>query len=226
MENIENNLSIVPDPISFLKSPLSMFRMDSPLNTWQLYNGCFAFFENIFTDKECEYLVSLVEPKLTRSYVFDSLTGDSVLNSDRTSKGAFFSNNEDYIVDLLDARLAKICNWPLSRSEKSQFLQYGPGELYVPHYDFFHPDQPGSQHVIENGGNRVATFIVYLDEPEEGGCTFFPDLDIRVKPKKGCGLFFSYNRPSIDTKTLHSGEPVIKGKKTIMTKWFRESDCS
>lgn len=179
-------------------------------------------FSDVFSSIECDTLVSLIQPRLARSYVFENATGASIEDPGRSSKGAHFPRGENQLVDLLDLRLATLCKWPLERTEHVQFLQYEKDEKYIPHYDFFHPDQVGSNETIKIAGNRVATIIVYLQEPEKGGSTFFPDLNLRVNPVKGSAVFFSYERPNADTKTLHSGEPVIKGTKSIVTKWFRE----
>lgn len=179
-------------------------------------------FNNVFTSQECDTLIDLIQTRLTRSFVFDNATGTSIVDPVRTSQGAFFHRKENTLVDMLDERLARLCKWPHSHTEQMQFLQYNVNEHYVPHYDFFHVDQPGSEATLAHAGNRVATIIVYLHEPEEGGSTYFPDLKLRVNPVKGSAVFFSYDRAHVDTKTLHAGEPVIKGTKCIATKWFRE----
>ena len=72
------------------------------------------------------------------------------------------------------------------------------------------------------GGQRVATIVMYLAEPEKGGATTFPDVSLEVAPKRGNGVFFSYDRPHPVTRTLHGGAPVLAGEKWIATKWLRE----
>jgi prolyl 4-hydroxylase len=77
---------------------------------------------------------------------------------------------------------------------------------------------------LQQKGQRLATFITYLSEVEEGGETIFPKIDLKVKPHKGDGLLF-YNLHSdgtVDELALHGGLPVIKGEKWIVTKWIRE----
>ena len=53
---------------------------------------------------------------------------------------------------------------------------------------------------------------MYLGEPEKGGGTTFPDVHLEVFPKRGHGVFFSYERPHPSTRTLHGGAPVLAVK--------------
>jgi prolyl 4-hydroxylase len=64
--------------------------------------------------------------------------------------------------------------------------------------------------------------IVYLQAPERGGATTFPDVHLDIAPIKGNAVFFSYDRPHPLTRTLHGGAPVLEGEKWVATKWLRE----
>jgi prolyl 4-hydroxylase len=77
--------------------------------------------------------------------------------------------------------------------------------------------------LLKRGGQRVATLIIYLHEPEGGGATVFPDIDLSIAPKRGNAVFFSYAAPDPVTLSLHGGEPVTAGEKWIATKWLRQS---
>ena len=70
-------------------------------------------------------------------------------------------------------------------------------------------------------GQRLATVILYLNEPEQGGDTAFVDRDLRVTPTKGNAVFFSYLSADASSKTLHAGLPVLAGEKWIANKWLR-----
>ena len=65
---------------------------------------------------------------------------------------------------------------------------------------------------------------MYLNTPEGGGATTFPDVGLEVSPVRGNAVFFSYDRPHISTRTLHGGTPVIEGAKWVATKWLRERE--
>jgi prolyl 4-hydroxylase len=65
---------------------------------------------------------------------------------------------------------------------------------------------------------------MYLNEPQQGGGTTFPDAGLEVAPQRGNAVFFSYDRPTPATRTLHGGAPVIVGEKWVATKWLRERE--
>jgi prolyl 4-hydroxylase len=68
----------------------------------------------------------------------------------------------------------------------------------------------------------VGTIVMYLNTPEQGGGTTFPDVGLEVAAVKGNAVFFSYDKPHPNTKTLHGGAPVVAGEKWVATKWMRE----
>ena len=181
-------------------------------------------FGNLLSDEECESLIELSQPKLARSQTVDNQTGGEEVNSARTSDGMFFSRAETPVVERVERRLAELLKWPFENGEGLQVLRYRTGAQYVPHYDYFDPEQPGTAKIVQRGGQRVATIVMYLRTPERGGATVFPDIGLEVQPVKGSGVFFSYERPHPDTKTLHGGTPVTLGEKYVATKWLRESE--
>jgi prolyl 4-hydroxylase len=149
-------------------------------------------------------------------------TGGEEVNADRTSNGMFFQRGENELVQRIERRIARLVRWPEENGEGLQILQYGPGAEYKPHYDYFDPAEPGTPTILRRGGQRVGTLVMYLAEPEKGGGTVFPDLHLEVFPKRGNGVFFSYDRAHPTTRTLHGGAPVMAGQKWIATKWLRE----
>ncbi|MEO7009222.1 MAG: 2OG-Fe(II) oxygenase, partial [Caldimonas sp.] len=139
-----------------------------------------------------------------------------------TSAGMFFTRGENPVVERIEARIARLLDWPLDHGEGLQVLHYPPGAEYKPHYDYFDPAQPGTAALLRRGGQRVASLICYLSTPERGGATVFPDIGFEVAPVKGNAVFFSYDRPHAETRTLHGGAPVTAGEKWVATKWVRE----
>ncbi|HMN57588.1 MAG: 2OG-Fe(II) oxygenase [Burkholderiales bacterium] len=176
----------------------------------------------LLSDDECEALMAAARPRMSRSLTVATQTGGQEVNADRTSQGMFFTRGEGELVARIEQRIARLVRWPVERGEGLQVLRYVPGTEYKPHYDYFDPEQPGTATLLQRGGQRVGTVVIYLNEPERGGATSFPDVGLQVAPKRGNAVFFSYARAHPGTRTLHGGAPVLAGEKWIATKWLRE----
>lgn len=212
----------VPDP-RLDESPLYLDAGDRRVCVLQaMYNPRVVVFGGLLSDEECEGLIALAKPRLARSLTVATKTGGEEINADRTSNGMFFQRAENDLVRRVEARIARLVNWPEENGEGLQVLHYRPGTEYKPHYDYFDPNEPGTPAILKRGGQRVGTLVIYLGEPDKGGGTVFPDARLEIAPKRGNAVFFSYERPHPTTKTLHGGAPVLAGEKWIATKWLRE----
>lgn len=179
-------------------------------------------FGGLLTDAECDTLMAQAAPRLLRSETVDNNTGDSEVNAARTSDGMFFERGETPLIKTLESRIAALLRWPLENGEGLQILRYRPGAEYKPHHDYFDPVHSGTPRILERGGQRVGTLVMYLNTPDGGGATTFPDVGLEVAPVRGNAVFFSYDRAHVSTKTLHGGAPVTAGEKWVATKWLRE----
>ena len=181
-----------------------------------------AVFGQLLHDDECSGLMALAAPRLARSETVDNFTGGTEVNASRTSDGMFFERGEAPLISLIEQRIAELLHWPVDHGEGLQILRYGPGAEYRPHHDYFDPVHPGTERILQRGGQRVASLVMYLNTPEGGGATTFPDVGLNVWPVRGNAVFFSYDRPHVDTRSLHGGAPVTAGEKWVATKWLRQ----
>ena len=212
----------VPEP-ALGGSPLYLDGGDRQVHVLSaMFNPRVVVFGNLLSDEECDALIAAARPRMARSTTVATQTGGEEYHDSRTSNGMFFQRGENEVVARIEARLARVVNWPVENGEGLQILQYGPGAEYKPHYDYFSPEEPGTPSILKRGGQRVGTIVMYLSEPAQGGGTVFPDVFLEVAPKRGNAVFFSYERPHPSTRTLHGGAPVIAGEKWIATKWLRE----
>ena len=179
-------------------------------------------FGGLLSDDECRGLMALAEPRLLRSETVDNATGGSGVNAARTSDGMFFERGEAPLITAVEQRIAELLRWPLDHGEGLQVLRYRPGAQYRPHHDYFDPAHPGTARILPRGGQRVRPLVMYLNAPEGGGATTFPDVGLEVAPVRGNAVFFSYDRAHPATGTLHGGAPVTAGEKWVATKWLRE----
>jgi prolyl 4-hydroxylase len=181
-------------------------------------------FGGLLSEAECDAMVAAARPRMARSETVQTDTGGSEVNQARTSRGMFFEREENATCAALERRIARLLNWPLINGEGLQILHYLPGAQYEPHHDYFDPAKSGTAPIVARGGQRVGTLVMYLNTPEKGGGTTFPDVGLEVAPVKGNGVFFSYDKPHPSTKTLHGGAPVLAGEKWVATKWLRERE--
>ena len=179
-------------------------------------------FGDLLAADECAAMIALARERLVRSETVQTSTGSSEINDARTSDGMFFERGENELCRRFEARIAALLHWPVEHGEGLQVLRYRPGAEYKPHYDYFDPAQPGTGAILRRGGQRVASLVCYLNTPEQGGATTFPDAQLRVTPIQGNAVFFSYARPHPSSRTLHGGAPVQRGEKWVATKWLRQ----
>lgn len=178
--------------------------------------------DGLLSPAECDELINLSRARLHRSETVVDQTGGSQVHVARTSEGMFFQRAEQPVVHLLEQRLATLMSWPIDCGEGLQVLRYGMGAEYRPHHDYFDPQQAGTERICQQGGQRVATVVVYLNTPDAGGDTVFPSAGLRVSPRQGSAVCFVYPQPTPDTLTLHGGAPILAGEKWVATKWLRQ----
>lgn len=179
-------------------------------------------FDGFLSEQECDELTRAAAARLTRSETVQVDTGGSEVNAARTSEGMFFERGESALCATIEARIAMLVAWPVERGEGLQVLRYLAGAEYKPHFDYFDPRHAGTPAILARGGQRVATVVMYLNTPAQGGATVFPDAGLTVAAKKGRAVFFSYDRADPSTRTLHGGAPVLRGEKWVATKWLRQ----
>ncbi|GIL88965.1 hypothetical protein Vretimale_16243 [Volvox reticuliferus] len=191
-------------------------------------------YHNFITDLEAKHLIELAAPQMKRSTVVGA-GGQSVEDNYRTSYGTFLKRYQDEIVGRIENRVAAWTQVPVVHQEDTQILRYGLGQQYKVHADTLRDDEAGV---------RVATVLIYLNEPEEGGETAFPDSQwvnpelaktlganfsacaknhVAFAPKRGDALLFWSIGPDGTTEDVHAshtGCPVLAGVKWTATKWI------
>ncbi|PYZ94723.1 2OG-Fe(II) oxygenase [Salipaludibacillus keqinensis] len=168
---------------------------------------------NVLSDEECDELISLSKDRMKRSKVGSSRNENDL----RTSTSMFLEESENEVVMRIEKRLSQIMNIPFEHGEDLLILNYKIGQEYKAHFDFF----SSKNHSVDNP--RISTLVMYLNDVEEGGETFFPELGFSVSPQKGMAVYFEYfyNNQDLNELTLHGGAPIIKGDKWAATKWMR-----
>lgn len=177
--------------------------------------------DNVISPEECAELIDLSKDRLQPSRVVDSNTGEERTATGRTSKGMYFSINENELITKLEKRFSELTQFPVENGEGLQVLNYQVGEEYKTHFDYFPPHR-----IHDNkGGQRVGTLLIYLNDVEAGGETVFPKVGAAIVPKKGSAVYFHYTNRlgQVDRLSVHSSIPVAKGEKWVATKWIRQN---
>ena len=178
--------------------------------------------ENFLTELECDQLILMISRDLRPSTVADD--GDNCLVNDyRTSKTSDLNYFKDPFYLNIDKKISNLMNLEPFFGETMQAQKYEVGEYYKEHYDFFSPFNHEFKTYCEWMGQRTWTTMIYLNDVEEGGETYFKYLNLKIKPKKG--LLIAWNNLYINGfpnyKTMHEALPPKKESKYIITKWWR-----
>jgi prolyl 4-hydroxylase len=181
--------------------------------------------DNFFSIEECIEYMSMVDPasdKYNESNTI-SITSPTFANSiSRRTSTTYFCRYSS--VPTLLAKAKHLLNVDIQQFEEPQIVRYRTGQEFSWHYD----EIPKVQ--LENGGQRLATLLIYLNNVEKGGATIFRDLTsnnqpLKVQPKRGMALLFfpSYKDGTPDSRTLHKGE-VALDTKMIAQMWIHERE--
>ena len=179
--------------------------------------------ENFLRREACDWLVAKNRPHLARAQIYDTETGTLTDQGERTNTAAGLDfSRAGMVLILARARMAAAAGLAVAGFEDSVLLHYDVGEEFSPHYDFFDPSVAGHAPELQSG-QRVVTFLTYLNDGFEGGETGFPEIGRRYKGEKGDGLFFWNARldGTPDPRTLHAGLPVESGEKWLLSQWIR-----
>lgn len=192
--------------------------------------------ENFIDAEECQAMEDAAVPLLHRATVADG-KGGSQLSANRKAMQAGITvpwhlEAEGNPIARLSRRVYDYTNHVLGLNlehhgqEDLMSIQYfGRGrddtepDRYTPHCDGDCTGLPFKH------GTRMATMVMYCNVPEEGGHTNFRNSGVHFKPTAGSAVFFAYIDPKeliMDTGfTEHSGCPVYRGEKKIVTQWIR-----
>lgn len=176
--------------------------------------------ENSLKKYECEELISIAcnHGGLQKMHVL----GNEIPKY-RTANGCWIYENND-ITNKIKEIVKLHSELPIENQEHIHIVKYDINGEYKPHHDFFHLGQDYYESVIKRGGQRVKSFLFYLNDVKSGGETEFTDMKITISPKVGRLLIWDNidSNGNLDYTSLHAGLPVIDGEKWIALVWVRE----
>jgi prolyl 4-hydroxylase len=176
--------------------------------------------DDFLNPEETKEVISIIKTRLRPSTI---ASGEGETDQGyRTSKTCDLGNLENKLLKDIDRRICNFLGIDHKFSEVIQGQFYEVGEEFKAHTDFFEKDQ--MQEYGGDRGQRTYTFMIYLNDVEEGGETEFLNLKRTFKPKTGSAIAWNNLTEDglVNSNTMHQAHPVIKGNKAVITKWFRE----
>lgn len=178
--------------------------------------------DDFATEEECQLMINIINEEATPSSIANP--DDKQITSDyRTSQTADLSYLRHPELFEIDYKITALLGLNPLLAEVMQGQKYNIGQYYKKHCDFFDPWSKEHKVYCEWMGQRTWTFMLYLNDVNEGGETYFKRLNLRVKPQKGKAVIWNnlYGNGFPNHKTLHEALPPASGPKYIITKWFR-----
>jgi hypothetical protein len=182
-------------------------------------------YEEFIPRSLCHWLIESSRAKLRRAGTYNALTGMSEIGNARTNAETDFNIVESELPLLLvRARIAEATGLPTAIMELSKVLHYATGQQFGAHFDFIDPVTPALAAEVSERGQRMATFLIYLNDEYDGGETDFPQIGLRHRGRTGDALFFA----NVDTNgvpdplTLHAGLAPTRGEKWLLSQWIRD----
>ncbi|RPI62659.1 MAG: hypothetical protein EHM50_03575, partial [Lysobacterales bacterium] len=172
----------------------------------------------------CSWLIGRAAGRLSRALVYEALRKEVTEHPTRTNTAASFDMlATDFVCVLTQLRMAAALDVPFRQFEPLTVLHYAESEEITEHYDFVDPNVPDYEQEIAQRGQRIATFLIYLNDAYDGGETEFPRVGVRQKGRKTQGIVFINALPdgSADLRTLHAGRPPKRGEKWIVSQFIR-----
>jgi prolyl 4-hydroxylase len=176
---------------------------------------------NFLTKEECAYFIDMIDKNHAPSSVVEGGKELSTISDTRTSSTCNL-NHRDEKVQQLQKKIADFLGIELAKGEHLQGQLYEEGQYFKPHQDFF--SGPAIKKHCLHSGNRTDTLMIYLNDDFEGGGTNFVNQNKIVQPKEGMALSWkNMVNGEMQNDSMHEGMPIIKGKKYIITSWWREN---
>jgi len=209
-----------PKHINYRKIANRIFPMGA--NQYQYPFTQIYTFNNFLTPEDCQLLIDESNKKLRPSTV-SNVKDEIILSKARTSKTADLHYFNSPYLNQIDNKITSFMELNPFTGEIMQTQKYEPGQYYKAHTDYFHPLTREYRTYTEWMGQRTWTFMLYLNDVEEGGETYFKHLKLKVKPKQGMAIFWNnlYKNGVPNLKTLHEACSPVSGNKYVITKWFR-----
>ena len=200
-------------------------RMSSPAKDNLSESPRIRVIRKFASEPECRWIIATARPRLAPAKVFDNETGEQIHHRTRDNSALVLRLGEmNVLTEVIRNRISAATNLPVPLFEPAQVLHYAVGQRFKTHHDFLDPANLAYRASIETFGQRIATFLIYLNGGYEGGETSFPNIGLKFHADLGDALLFAnvHRDGTPDVNTLHAGEPPTVGEKWVFSQWIRD----
>ena len=166
--------------------------------------------DDFVTPGECKHIINQARSKMKRGRV--TLDEEVAYSEGRTGSTAWIGHDATPVIRGLVGRVSELVNIPSHHAESLQIVHYAQTQEYKAHHDAWKVGTDRHKNRTENGGQRLVTALMYLNEVEAGGGTGFPKLDLEVEPVPGRMVIFHNTTGmvhDVHKKSLHGGLPGL-----------------
>ena len=176
---------------------------------------------HFLSPEQCAGLIGRIDVAVRPSTVTDD-NGDPEF---RTSSTGDLDANDPLVAEV-DRAICDLLGLPPAFGEPLQGQRYEAGQEFKGHTDYFEPTGVDYDEHTRIAGQRTWTAMIYLNAVEAGGATRFTHTGKIHQPAVGKLLTWCNLDPNgfINPWTLHHAMKVRKGRKYVITKWFRERE--
>jgi|SRR5579872_3131029 len=181
--------------------------------------------EGFATAAVCDWLRQRASGRFRPAMMYDGAIKAEQLDPHRTcSDYEFDILNTDVVLLLVRERIAALTKLPAVAMEPPRIFHYALGQEIKPHYDRCGDGVAGYGHDGGYRGDRIVTFLLYLNDGYEGGDLDFPKAGFRCKGAKGDAVYFAHIDPAgkPDPLSLHAGLPIRRGEKWVLSQWIHD----
>ena len=176
-------------------------------------------YENFLSENDCKKIINLSKGNLKQACV-----GNGNRNVIRTGSNCFINKAKNEFTNNITKKISEAIGISSKNATNLQIVNYLKNQTYAYHYDAFPKDKNEKLITVkEEIYQRNFSIICYLNNVKKGGETYFPKIDLRIKPELGRMLVFSNtlkNTNDRDPYSMHAGLPVYEGEKWILVCWF------
>ena len=173
----------------------------------------------------CDWLRGRASGRMRPALMYHADVKAEVVDPHRTcSDYQFDLINTDLVLLLVRERIAALTKLPTIAMEPPRVFHYALGEKIKPHFDRCNDGVEG--YGVDTGylGDRIVTFLLYLNDDFEGGELEFPKTGFRCRGAKGDAVYFSHvdQTGEPDPLSLHAGLEIIRGEKWVLSQWIHD----